>query len=177
MLNRHLTALCVEGVSAYAQLGRLADQLIDASSFSALLLPLLSDSEERAALRRAEFQIEAAKAVTTAASIVSAALAGASVVARSTARRGPAIPQGALRPFRGLDDFDGRVSPLSERNVSSALTRPEFCTLVTTVSALDATTTIGRRSILEAAFGSGCAIVIWKYGQFLCWRACLTNTA
>ena len=46
MLDRHLTALCVDGVSAYAQLGQLADQLIDASNFSALLLPLLSDSEE-----------------------------------------------------------------------------------------------------------------------------------
>ena len=89
MLDRYLTALCVDGVSAYAQLGRLADQLIDASSFSALLLPILSDSEERAALRRAEFQIEAAKAVTTAASIVSAAFAGASVVAKSASGRKP----------------------------------------------------------------------------------------
>ena len=58
VLTRYVIALCSDGSAAHAELNRLANGLLKGARANALLLPILVQLEEQAALRQAEFQVE-----------------------------------------------------------------------------------------------------------------------
>ena len=161
VLTRYVIALCSDGSAAHAELNRLANGLLKGARANALLLPVLVQLEEQAALRQAEFQVEAAQPGATATSIVSAVLAEAAVVAGGSIGSSSAgATTGAAQAAQGAQDVQRASSPLSDKAISDALMGAGFRNLVVAASTLDTTTEIGRRGVLEAAFSSGCAIVI-----------------
>ena len=161
-LNRYVISLCADGVEALKLLHRLAEVFLRKEQrTSALIQPVLLPLEEQAAIHQPVFHAAAASASATAQSIVAEVVREAQLTTSGLRSSGTgASSSGETGSGANIDFGSSTVGPpLTDNAIDSALVTLRFRTLVTTVAAYDDTSDIGRRQILEAAFGSGCAIV------------------
>ena len=147
-----------DGAAAHALLHRLAEVLLRAEQRpSALILPFLEALEEQMALRQPQLQTEAAEAGATASTIVAAVIKECHVLQGG---RGFAAGPPQRSTTSASEELESIGAPLADHAIIDSFATQSFRELVNAVSLLDADSETGRRLILEAAFGSRCAIVI-----------------